>query len=459
MYKEFNMDDTIAAIATPLGNGGIGIIRISGEKSFKIVKKLFYGNKSFDKIKSHTINFGKIINPENGIIIDEVLVSKMKAPKTFTREDVVEINCHGGMLVLKEIMELLLKYDIRLAEPGEFTKRAFLNGRIDLSQAEAVIDIINSKSFESKKAAINQLEGSLSKNVKKIRDKLIKLLAQLEVKIDYPEYDIEDLTRDDVKKAVLETVNELKIYKKSYDRGKIVKDGVKVVLAGRPNVGKSSLLNELTGKNRAIVTDIPGTTRDTIEEFINIKGIPIRVVDTAGLRETEDIVEKIGIENTKKTVEDSDLLIYIVSANEDVNFDLKILKEFELKNIIVLVNKIDLGVNNDIEFTLKNYNLVKSSIKENIGINDLESEIEKTFNLGKIDVNNEVMITNLRHKKLIDNSIEILLNVLEENENEVPVDLISIEITDAADYLGQIIGESVKDDIIDSIFKNFCIGK
>ncbi|MEN8907800.1 MAG: tRNA uridine-5-carboxymethylaminomethyl(34) synthesis GTPase MnmE [Clostridiales bacterium] len=454
------LKDTIVAISTPLGTGGIGIIRISGEKAFEISKKIFYGNKSFDKIKSHTINWGKIKNPQNNNIIDEVLITKMMGPKTFTKEDVVEINCHSGLIVIKEILKLIINQGARLAKPGEFTKKAFLNGRIDLSQAEAVIDIINSKSTESKKAALDQLDGKLSKEIKRIRDKIIDLLAQIELKIDYPEYDIEDITRENLEKIIFLILEELKILSKSYDRGRLIKEGIKVAIAGRPNVGKSSLLNDFTGKNRAIVTDIPGTTRDTIEEYINIRGIPIKIIDTAGLRETNDHVEKIGIENSKKTVSDADVLIYMISAiSEDTNYDKKILSEFKLQNIILIVNKIDLGVKETLISDISDYKFIKVSIKEKIGIEEIENAIEEIFNKGSVDLNSEILITNLRHKKLLDDAISLLNNVLKDNSDKVPVDLISIDITDAADYLGQIIGESVKEDVIDKIFKNFCIGK
>ncbi|GAE89244.1 tRNA uridine-5-carboxymethylaminomethyl(34) synthesis GTPase MnmE [Acetivibrio straminisolvens] len=459
MYKE----DTIAAISTPHGTGGVGIIRISGDKAFEIAEKIFKGNRDFKLIRSHTINYGKIVNPENGAVLDEVLLSKMEKPKTFTREDVVEINCHGGMVVLKNILELCIKQGARLAEPGEFTKRAFLNGRIDLSQAEAVIDLINSKTNESSKAAINQLEGKLSQKIKDARRKLIELLAHIEVTVDYPEHDIEEITGQMIYKEIGEIKQKLCDIIKGFEKGRIIREGIDAVIIGKPNVGKSSLLNELSGKSKAIVTDIPGTTRDIIEEYININGIPLRIIDTAGIRETEDVVEKIGVERTHKAINDADLIIMMIDAKRGMDEeDNKILTMLGDKKLIILINKTDI-VDEDqickIESLLAGKKYIKTSMKEGTGINELESTITELFVQGEVNINEEVLLTNIRHKNLIDMAVSSIEKAMDAIENFMTLDLVSIDITDAADYLGQITGESVSEDVMHEIFSRFCLGK
>ena len=459
MYKE----DTIAAISTPHGTGGVGIIRISGDKAFEIAEKIFKGNRDFKLICSHTINYGKIVNPEDGAVLDEVLLSKMEKPKTFTREDVVEINCHGGMVVLKNILELCIKQGARLAEPGEFTKRAFLNGRIDLSQAEAVIDLINSKTNESSKAAINQLEGKLSQKIKDARRKLIELLAHIEVTVDYPEHDIEEITGQMIYKEIGEIKQKLCDIIKGFEKGRIIREGIDAVIIGKPNVGKSSLLNELSGKSKAIVTDIPGTTRDIIEEYININGIPLRIIDTAGIRETEDVVEKIGVERTHKAINDADLIIMMIDAKRGMDEeDNKILTMLGDKKLIILINKTDI-VDEDqickIESLLAGKKYIKTSMKEGTGINELESTITELFVQGEVNINEEVLLTNIRHKNLIDMAVSSIEKAMDAIENFMTLDLVSIDITDAADYLGQITGESVSEDVMHEIFSRFCLGK
>lgn len=456
-------DDTIAAISTPQGTGGIGIIRISGSRAFEIAGRIFSGKKAFDELKSHTISYGKIIDPSSSETIDEVLVSKMNKPNTFTREDVVEINCHGGLVVLKRVLELVIREGARLAEPGEFTKRAFLNGRIDLSQAEAVIDIINSKTLQSSRAAMDQLEGKLSRQLKKVRDHLIELLAHMEVNFDYPEYDVEEITGHKVYDEAGQIRDLLEGIMNSFEKGRILREGISVVIVGRPNVGKSSLLNELSGKSRAIVTDIPGTTRDIIEEYVNINGIPVKMIDTAGIRETDDVVEKIGVERAQNAIENSDLVIVMIDAGVGISEeDMEILEKVKGKKTIVLINKVDLAGKQEVDAIadkLAGFRVIRTSVKNEKGIDDLEKEITDLFMKGGISLNSEVIITNIRHKDLIAKAIQSIDEARGSYENGMPLDLIAIDIKNAAEFIGQITGESVSDDVIHEIFKNFCLGK
>ncbi|AUS98503.1 tRNA uridine-5-carboxymethylaminomethyl(34) synthesis GTPase MnmE [Clostridium thermosuccinogenes] len=456
-------DDTIAAISTPQGTGGIGIIRISGSRAFEIAGRIFSGKKAFDELKSHTISYGKIIDPSSSETIDEVLVSKMNKPNTFTREDVVEINCHGGLVVLKRVLELVIREGARLAEPGEFTKRAFLNGRIDLSQAEAVIDIINSKTLQSSRAAMDQLEGKLSRQLKKVRDHLIELLAHMEVNFDYPEYDVEEITGRKVYDEAGQIRDLLEGIMNSFEKGRILREGISAVIVGRPNVGKSSLLNELSGKSRAIVTDIPGTTRDIIEEYVNINGIPVKMIDTAGIRETDDVVEKIGVERAQNAIENSDLVIVMIDAGVGISEeDMEILEKVKGKKTIVLINKVDLADKQEVDAIadkLAGFRVIRTSVKNEKGIDDLEKEITDLFMKGGISLNSEVIITNIRHKDLIAKAIQSIDEARGSYENGMPLDLIAIDIKNAAEFIGQITGESVSDDVIHEIFKNFCLGK
>jgi len=452
--------DTIAAISTPPGTGGIGIVRVSGEKAFEIAEKLFKGKKAFDRIKSHTLSYGKIIDPEKGEVIDEVLISKMKGPNTFTKEDIIEINCHGGTIIMKRILELVLRQGARLAEPGEFTKRAFLNGRIDLSQAEAVIDLINSKTDESSKAAVDQLEGKLSVRIREVRSRLIELIAHIEVTVDYPEHDIEEITGQKIYEELKTIRKKLDKIIEGFEKGRIMREGISAVIIGKPNVGKSSLLNELTGKNKAIVTDIPGTTRDIIEEYININGVPVKIVDTAGIRETEDVVEKIGVEKAEKAIEAADLIIMMVDAKEGMKEeDLKILERIKNKKVILVINKIDLADNGTGFRIPDSIKTVKTSLKRDIGIEDLEKEIEELFLKGEVSANSEVLLTNVRHKDLIDKAVSSIDDACRAYENKMPLDFVTIDIKSAAEYLGQITGESVREDVMREIFSRFCVGK
>ena len=468
--------DTITAISTAQGTGGIGIIRISGESAFDIARKIFRGKTDFEKIASHTIKYGKIINPLTDETIDEVLLTKMLKPNTFTRENIIEINCHGGIIILKKILELVVKMGARLAEPGEFTKRAFLNGRIDLSQAEAVIDVINSKTEESARAAIDQLEGRLSREIKTVRNKLIKLIAHIEVTVDYPEHDIEEITGETVFIGIKEIHEKLNDIVKGFEKGRIIREGINVVIAGRPNVGKSSLLNALSGKSKAIVTSVPGTTRDIIEEYININGIPVKLFDTAGIRETTDIVEKIGVEKAQKEISRADLIIIMIDASAGIqDEDTEIFNLAKNKKVIYLINKVDLVDDKTIEVNLSRLNnenlaheiedntslsgVIKTSLKDNKGIDELENKITDLFFRGDIKANSDILVTNVRHKGLIDKAIESIIEACRAYEESMPLDCITIDIMNCADYLGQITGESVSEDVMHEIFSRFCIGK
>ena len=457
------LEDTIAALSTPIGTGGIGIIRISGKKAFDIVSKIFISNKSIDEIDSHSVTYGKIIDPTNKTVVDEVLLTKMCKPKTFTREDIIEINCHGGLVVVNRILELLLKYGARPAEAGEFTKRAFLNGRIDLSQAEAIIDLINSKTVESSKAAISHLEGNLSKKLNSLREKLVGLLAHIEVTVDYPEHDIEEITGEKVLESLRIIKDSLMSLVKSFDRGKILREGINIVIAGKPNVGKSSLLNQLSGNTKAIVTDIPGTTRDIIEEYINIKGIPAKVTDTAGIRNTKDIVESIGVDKAYNAIENADLIIMVIAADTGIlEEDIEVLKLIKDKKSIVMINKIDLvneGEIDNIKNQLNVNKILEASVINERGIEELEEIIYEMFYNGELSQNNEIILTNARHKNLVDMSIESINQAIDSFEIGMPLDMVTIDIKNSADFIGKITGESIDDAIMHEIFSQFCIGK
>ena len=450
---------TIVAISTAPGIGGIGIIRMSGENSFEILNKIFVTN---DKpIAGYTMKYGKIVDEKN-VIIDEVLVSYFVAPNSYTRENVCEINSHGGMVVMKKILELCLKNGAILAEPGEFTKRAFLNGRIDLSQAEAVIDIINSKTDKEAKASINQLEGNLSLEIKNIRKDLISMMADIEASIDYPEYDVEEVTTNKVKEVLIKEKDRLIKLEKSFDNGKILKDGINTAIIGRPNAGKSSLLNIMLNEERAIVTSVEGTTRDTIEEYISINGIPLKIIDTAGIREANDEVEKIGVEKAKKIAKESDLIIGIFDISRKMNKeDYEILDILKNKNFIIILNKIDLDENNVDMEKVKEINkpIVQISTKTREGIENLYKEIENIIETKEISSDNEIIVTNTRHKSLIIKAMDSVDKSLETIENKMPIDIIVVYVKDILENLGEITGETVTEDIIKEIFSKFCLGK
>ena len=436
---------------------------MSGEKSFEVLEKIFEQKNKQDlkDIKGYTMKYGNII--ENGNVIDEVLVSYFKAPKSYTTENMCEINSHGGNVVVKKILELCLKNGAELAEPGEFTKSAFLNGRIDLLQAESVIDVINAKSEREAKNGIKQLEGFLSNEIAKIKQEIMDVMINIEVAIDYPEYDVDDVTSNQINDMLVTVENKLVKLSKSFDNGKIIKEGIKTAIIGRPNAGKSSLLNAILKEDRAIVTEYEGTTRDTIEEFVNINGIPLKLVDTAGIRDAKDEVEKIGIAKSKEIAKDADLIIAIFDASKDLGKeDLEILELIKNKKAIILLNKTDLKekINeNDQKIKETGATVIKISALKREGIENLYDEITKMFDLNQINLDQETVITNVRHKNLIDQAIESTKKAKDTMEQKMPIDIIAIFIKDILEDLGKITGEIVTDDIIDEIFSKFCLGK
>lgn len=455
--------DTIAAIATASGNSGIGIIRVSGYEAIEIVDKIFKSvnsDKKLVNVKSHTINYGHIV--DNDKVIDEVLVSVMNGPHSYTGEDVVEINCHGGMIVIRKILEIVLKNGARTAEPGEFTKRAFLNGRMDLSQAEAVMDVINAKNEFALSSSIEQLNGRVSEKIKSLREKIIYNIAFIESALDDPEHISIDGYSEKLSKILEEVNGELSRLINNFDNGRIVKEGVKTVILGKPNAGKSSLLNLLLGEERAIVTDIEGTTRDTLEESINLNGVFLNLIDTAGIRDSEDVVEQIGVNKAKELAEKSDLVIFVADASKELDEnDKEIINLIKDKQAIVLLNKSDLGtiINEKNVFEFDNKPVITFSAKTGDGLDELENKIRDLFYEGKVKYNDELYITNARQKESLINAKNSIEEVIKSVENDMPEDFYSIDLMDAYTYLGQIIGESVEDDLVNEIFSKFCMGK
>lgn len=457
------IDDTIAAIATAPGEGGIGIIRLSGSSALDIANKMFRPlyRDSIGDYAVRTLIYGNIY--DEGVVLDEVLLAYMKGPHSYTAEDVVEINCHGGFISVRKILELALKSGARMAEAGEFTKRAFLNGRIDLSQAEAVIDIINAKTDKSHELAQSQLEGSLSKKIKNLREMLTAVLAQVEVAIDYPEEDIEFITYKELIEKTEAIQREVVQMYKTADTGKILREGLQTAILGKPNVGKSSLMNSILGENRAIVTDIPGTTRDIIEEFVNIKGIALKIVDTAGIRDTDDVVEKIGVEKSRKHLKSSDLTLVVLDNSREIDQeDIDILESVDRLKTLVILNKIDLESKLDLDIVKKyvdEINIINISALKNEGLDLLHDRIEDMVFSGEISNSGDVMITNSRHKDAIYKAMKAIEDAISSLNNEMSYDFIEVDLKDAWDALGYINGDTISEDLLDTIFSNFCIGK
>ena len=451
--------DTIAAISTPLGEGAIGIVRLSGTDSFKIAQKIFKG-KDLNSVASHTLNYGHIVDPDKDEILDEVMVGAMRSPKTFTREDIIEINTHGGIAVTNEILQLVIREGARLAEPGEFTKRAFLNGRVDLTQAEAVMDIIRAKTDKAMNIAVKQLDGSLSVLINNTRQEILNTLAQVEVNIDYPEYDdVEEATTEIIREKTTEFEALLTNLLKTARRGKILREGISTAIIGRPNVGKSSLLNNLLREEKAIVTDIEGTTRDVIEEYVNINGVPLKLVDTAGIRETEDIVERIGVERSRKALKEADLVLLVLNASEPLtDQDRQLLEISQDSNRIILLNKVDLPQQIELDEIPADH--IKISVLKNQNINQIEDRINALFfeNAGLVE-QDATYLSNARHISLIEKAVESLQAVNEGLAMGMPVDLLQVDLTRTWEILGEITGDAAPDELITQLFSQFCLGK
>ncbi|HDC7512122.1 TPA: tRNA uridine-5-carboxymethylaminomethyl(34) synthesis GTPase MnmE [Staphylococcus aureus] len=456
--------DTITSISTPMGEGAIGIVRLSGPQAVEIADKLYKGKHLLNDVPSHTINYGHIIDPESKEVIEEVMVSVLRAPKTFTREDIIEINCHGGILTINRVLELTMTYGARMAEPGEFTKRAFLNGRIDLSQAEAVMDFIRSKTDRASKVAMNQIEGRLSDLIKKQRQSILEIIAQVEVNIDYPEYDdVEDATTEFLLEQSKEIKQEINRLLDTGAQGKIMREGLSTVIVGKPNVGKSSMLNNLIQDNKAIVTEVAGTTRDVLEEYVNVRGVPLRLVDTAGIRETEDIVEKIGVERSRKALSQADLILFVLNNNEALTQeDYTLYEVVKNEDVIVIVNKMDLEQNidiNEVKDMIGDTPLIQTSMLKQEGIDELEIQIRDLFFGGEVQNQDMTYVSNSRHISLLKQARQTIQDAIDAAESGVPMDMVQIDLTRTWEILGEIIGETASDELIDQLFSQFCLGK
>ena len=462
MQTEF---DTIAAISTAPGEGAIGIVRISGDLAISIASSIYQcGTKQLEEQKTHTIHYGHIVDPKSGEVYDEVMVSVLRAPKTFTREDIVEINCHGGIVAINRVLQLVLRMGARLAEPGEFTKRAFLNGRIDLSQAEAVMDLIRAKTDKSMQLAMRQLDGQLSHLIQNLRQEILNTLAQVEVNIDYPEYDdVEEMTLQLLREKTQQILQGIRTLLNTASQGKILRDGLKTAIVGRPNVGKSSLLNVLLREEKAIVTDIAGTTRDTIEEYVNVRGVPLQLIDTAGIRETDDVVEKIGVERSRKALKEADFVLLLLNQSEILQEeDIRLLETTKGMKRIILFNKTDLPSKlstEDIAPYAQEEEIVTTSMLNKEGIDQLEEKIAGYFFQGQMNERDATYLSNTRHIALLEKAEQALVEVQNGIEMEMPVDLIQIDFTRAWDLLGEITGDSVQDELLTQLFSQFCLGK
>lgn len=454
------MNDTISAISTAYGEGGIGIVRMSGSRSYEILSDIF---DNIDKVENRKLTYGHIRDPKDGRTVDEVLVAYMKAPHTYTGEDVVEINCHGSMMALRKILDITLKEGASLAEKGEFTKRAFLNGKINLSQAEAVIDLIKASSSSGYDVALSQLDGSFGKNISEIRQKLVDILVDITVNIDYPDEDIEEILYENLRKNIFKIKEDIDYLISTSDTGRILKDGIKIAIIGKPNVGKSSLMNRLLMENRAIVTDIPGTTRDVIQENMMIRNIPVILIDTAGIRETDDKIEKIGIEKSKETFNDADLILFLLNSGDVItDEDYSIMNRVANKNVLVLLNKSDMDrkIETDrIKEILGDKTFLDTSMETGQGVEELKDIIEKMVYKGNLKQDNSLIVTNARHLNLLRDASAFLEDSLKSIESNQPLEFIEIDVKNTYDDLGAILGEEVGDDILNEVFSRFCLGK
>ena len=454
------MNDTISAISTAYGEGGIGIVRMSGSRSYEILSDIF---DNIDKVENRKLTYGHIRDPRDGRTVDEVLVAYMKEPHTYTGEDVVEINCHGSMVALRKILDITLKEGASLAEKGEFTKRAFLNGKIDLSQAEAVIDLIKASSSSGYDVALSQLDGSFGKNISEIRQKLVDILVDITVNIDYPDEDIEEILYENLRKNIFKIKEDIDYLISTSDTGRILKDGIKIAIIGKPNVGKSSLMNRLLMENRAIVTDIPGTTRDVIQENMMIRNIPVILIDTAGIRETDDKIEKIGIEKSKETFNDADLILFLLNSGDAItDEDYSIVNRVANKNVLVLLNKSDMDrkIETDrIKEILGDKTFLDTSMETGQGVEELKDIIEKMVYKGNLKQDNSLIVTNVRHLNLLRDASAFLEDSLKSIDSNQPLEFIEIDVKNTYDDLGAILGEEVGDDILNEVFSRFCLGK
>ncbi len=455
--------ETISSISTPVGEGAIAIVRLSGEDAIEIADRLYKGAKKLSDTDSHTINYGHIIDPKTGETVEEVMVALMRAPKTYTREDIVEINCHGGIHTVNRVLQLTLNNGARMAEPGEFTKRAFLNGRVDLSQAEAVMDFIRAKTNQASKVANQQVQGRLKTYIEELRQSILNILAQVEVNIDYPEYDDVEETTTSLLLSEAEKINEnIDALLKSSSEGRILREGLSTVIVGKPNVGKSSLLNYLIQDNKAIVTEVAGTTRDILEEYVNVNGIPLKLVDTAGIRETDDIVEKIGVERSREALKGAELILYVMNNNDELTpEDIELLESVDDKKVIGIVNKLDLENNLDLNYLEEHFKipLIKTSIINGEGVDELENEIQTMFFDGSLSSTDSTYVSNNRHINLLEQAKVSIEDAISSAAMDVPVDIIQIDLIKTWELLGEVIGEDVSEQLIDKLFRQFCLGK